>query len=102
VVWVRVDADQALGLDLEAGLLPDLADDGPGDGLADLHRAAGDRPQLVVAAAVQQDPAVLVDDDRGGPGDERVGAGRVGVVVVVDVGHDAVSRRWALVRGRPR
>jgi hypothetical protein len=42
VVGVAVDADQAGDLHVDAGLLLDLADDGLGDGFADLLGSAGD------------------------------------------------------------
>jgi hypothetical protein len=45
------------------GLLSDLTDHGVGDALSDLHASAGDRPQLVVGPAVQQDAAGLIHDD---------------------------------------
>jgi hypothetical protein len=64
MLGVRVDAHDRLGLDLQTGLLLDLADNRVGDVLPDLHPAAGDRPQLVVVAAVQQDAASLIKDHR--------------------------------------
>jgi hypothetical protein len=48
MLGVGVDAHDSLGLDLQPGLLSDLAGNGVGDALPDLHAAAGDRPQLVV------------------------------------------------------
>src|SRR4051812_22509278 len=48
VTGVAVDADDAVDLDVETGLLAGLADRGLADALAQLHDAAGKRPEVVV------------------------------------------------------
>src|SRR6266545_5553913 len=98
VPWVGVHPDDVLGLDLEARLLTDLADDRLADALADVHDAPGQSPAGVVAAPLQQDLALIVDDDRGGSRHQRVGPRRVRVVVVVDPAHLS----WHLARDRGR
>src|SRR5215207_6608570 len=50
VVGVGVDAYQARHLNLDAGFFAGFADDGVGDGFADVLGAAGDGPEVVVAA----------------------------------------------------
>ena len=61
-----------------------LADRGLGNGLAEVDRAAGERPVDVVGAADQQDVAGVVGDDHVDGRDEAVGLRRLGGVVVVD------------------
>jgi hypothetical protein len=53
----------SVGLDVESGFLADLAAQPVVDGLAEFEDAAGGFPVLVVAAADEQDPAVVVGDD---------------------------------------
>jgi hypothetical protein len=65
VVRVRVDPDYAGDLDVDPGLLLHLADDRIGHGLADVHPAAWQRPQVVIGLVNHQDCAVLVGHDGG-------------------------------------
>jgi hypothetical protein len=60
---VLVHAGERVRLDAEPGLLADLAAQPVGDGLAEFEDAAGGFPVLVVAAADEQDAAVVVGDD---------------------------------------
>src|SRR5688572_5067758 len=63
---VRVDVDQLLEPDFEAGFLPRLADGGGMDLLAAIHVAARKHPFAVAwldGPAHQHDPALLVADD---------------------------------------
>ncbi len=73
-----VDAVKALGLALRAGIVFESADDSVADGFADLHGAVGDGPELVVAAAVQQNVVVLVSDNGGCPGTRLLALGELG------------------------
>jgi len=66
--WVRVDPDDVLGLDLKPGLLAHLARDGLRDALSNVHNAARQRPEGIVATPVQKDSALVVDYDGGRPG----------------------------------
>ena len=60
---VGVDSHDAGDRALDPGLLECLADRGLGNGLAEVDRAAGERPVAVVGAADQQDLGGFVDDD---------------------------------------
>ena len=73
---VRVDADEAGDLDLDAGLLQRLSHGRGRCGLADLLAAAGQRPQTVVAALDEQHTASVVLNERGHADDEAVGLRR--------------------------
>ncbi len=67
---VRVDVEQPGEVHLQARLLERLAHRGVGHGLAEVHEAAGVRPQTVAGidrAAGQQDPPVLLGDGGGRP-----------------------------------
>jgi len=70
-VGARVDTHEIAELDVHLELFARLAHGGILDGLAELDVAAGKRPApgaLVLRAAQQPDPAVLVARDRGGGG----------------------------------
>jgi hypothetical protein len=60
---VLVDASERVGFNVEPGFLADLAAQAVVDGLAEFEDTAGGFPVLVVAAADEQDPAVVVGDD---------------------------------------
>lgn len=60
---VLVDAGERAGLDVESGFLADLAAQAVMDGLLQLEDSPGRLPVLVVAAADEQDAAVVVGDD---------------------------------------
>jgi hypothetical protein len=92
---VGVDPDHAGHFDVDPGLLLDLADHRVGHELADVHGAAGQRPQVVVGLVHQQQLAALVGHDRGNGGDDAVGLGGVGVVEVVDPSHRYRLSPWA-------
>src|SRR6266508_368118 len=59
-------------------LLAHLADDCLGDARADLHRPARDRPELVVAATVQQDPPFASTTTVDAPGTSEFARGESG------------------------
>ena len=89
---VLVDAGEGDGLDVEAGLLADLAAQAVGDGLAGFQDAAGGFPVAVVAALDEQRPAVVV-------GDDAADADRVAGRLVV---HEITSRVSGTQRARRR
>ena len=60
---VLVDAGEGVGLDVEPGFLADLAAQSVRDGLVEFEDAARGFPVLVVAAADEQDAAVVIKDD---------------------------------------
>ncbi|MCZ7589355.1 MAG: hypothetical protein M5U27_10985 [Gaiella sp.] len=92
VAGVGVDAQDPLHLHLDPRLLLDLAYDRLRDALAGLHRAARDRPVLVVGAPVEEDPSLVVDHDRRRGRNEAVRLRRVRVVEEVAAGaHGAVG-----------
>jgi hypothetical protein len=84
VARVAVDADQARHLDVDACLFLDLAHHAGRQGLAELERAAGQRPRAGVRALDHQDVAGVVEDDRRRRHDQGVWGRRCGVVEVVD------------------
>ena len=59
-----VDADQAEGLHLEAGLLAHLARERLADRLAGLDRAAREAPEVVVGAVLEEHALGAEDDGR--------------------------------------
>jgi len=59
-----VDADETQRHHLEPRLLAHLAHHRLGDRLARLHAAAGQAPEAVVGAALQQEPLAGEDDRR--------------------------------------
>src|SRR5262249_56895724 len=61
---IRVDADQAERLDVQPGLLADLADQRLPHRLARLHSAAGESPAPGVVATLEQHAALLEDHRR--------------------------------------
>ena len=67
-----------VGSTLQSRLLLDLADDCLGDALADLHRPTRDRPELVVAATVQQDPPFASTTTADAPGTSEFARGESG------------------------
>jgi hypothetical protein len=80
---VRVDPAQAGDLNVDAGLLADLAPGGFDHGLAEVLGAARQRPQAVVGPLDQQELAPVVSDGCGDGDDDAVGLGCGRVVVVV-------------------
>ena len=87
MVRVGVDADQAGDFDVESGFLLHFTHRGIDDRFAQLHPAARQCPQVVVAASDQHDAILVVGHDSGGGGHHTVGGRRVGIVVVVGSGH---------------
>src|SRR6266702_533832 len=63
VMRIGVDAEEAGDLSEDAGLLQAFPDRAFGGGLADILSAAGECPLAGVAAALQQDGAVLIHDE---------------------------------------
>src|SRR5436190_6255228 len=61
---VRIDADQAPDRDLVARFLVNLADDGVGHRLPDLHRATRQAPLAIVRALLEEDLPRVEDDRR--------------------------------------
>jgi hypothetical protein len=62
---------------LDPGLLEGFAGRSLGDGRAEVDRAPGDGPVVVVGAAYQQDLVCVVDDDHVDGRDEAVGPRRL-------------------------
>ena len=63
MLGVGEDADQAVYDDVEASLLPDLAEHRLGDGLAKLVAPARECVEVVAGAADHQEPAGVVQDE---------------------------------------
>jgi len=78
VLGVGVDPDQPGDLDIEPGLLAHLAHHRLDDALAEVVRPAGQRPEVVVDAVLEQDPALVIGDAGDGGGDDAVRRRRVG------------------------
>lgn len=84
---VRVDAQEAGDLRDDSGLFLALADRTLGRVLADVLGAAGQGPLAGVAASLEEDGALVVDHEHVAGGDEGVGLGGLGVVVVLGPAH---------------
>jgi hypothetical protein len=81
---VGVDPDDSGDLAFDPGLLERLADRGLGDGLSEVHHAAGERPVALVRAPDEHDAARPIGYDDVDGRDEGAGPRGVRVVVVVD------------------
>ena len=93
VFRVGVGADQAGDFNVEAGLFLDFTNGRAWQGIGEVHAAAGQRPQVVVAAALEEDAPVVVGDDGGRGHDHAVRLGCGWVVVVLGAGHGQPSSR---------
>ncbi len=90
---VGVDAEESGDLGEDAGLFQALAHGALRGTLADVLRPTGQCPLSGVAAALEQDGSVAVDDQQVAGRDEAVGLGGAGVVEVLGPAQTGCSYR---------